>query len=112
MSLEYLESTIGMSFPEKSMLLNLNALEERLVSPHIPFMQIRESPRGRQLSIHGNVVNVPTHVYTMVSLIPRPINESQTDLLVYMNLDYTQELMNYTKVDHNMCKHILVPVLP
>ena len=55
-----------MSFPKKPELLNLTPLEERLISPHIPFMQICELPRGGQLSIHGNVVNVP-----------RPINESQ-----------------------------------
>ena len=30
---------------------NLTSLEERLISPQIPFMQIRELPRGDQLSI-------------------------------------------------------------
>ena len=41
-------------------------------------MQVRELPSGGQLSIHGNVVNVPADVNLTVSVLPRPINESQT----------------------------------
>ena len=41
-------------------------------------MQIRELPRGGQLSIHGNVVNVPADVNSTVSTLPRSIDESQT----------------------------------
>lgn len=41
-------------------LLNLTPLEERLVSPHIPFMHIRKLPRGGQLTIDGNIVNIPS----------------------------------------------------
>ena len=67
-----------MSFPEKPELLDLTPLEERLISPRIPFMQIRELPRGGQLSIHGNIVNVPSDVNSTVHCLPRPINESQT----------------------------------
>ena len=48
-----------MGFPDKPEVLNLNSLEERLLSPRIPFMQLHELPRGGQLSINGNVVNVP-----------------------------------------------------
>ena len=68
-----------MTFPERpEVLKNLTPLEERLISPRIPFMQVRELPSGGQLSIHGNVVNVPADVSTTVSVLPRPINESQT----------------------------------
>ena len=67
-----------MGFPVKPECLNLTCLEERLISPRIPFMQIRELPRGGQLSIHGNVVNVPADVNSIVNTLPRPINESQT----------------------------------
>ncbi len=68
-----------MSFPEKpDVLKDLTPLEERLISPRIPFMQVRELPSGGQLSIHGNVVNVPADVNSTVTLLPRPINESQT----------------------------------
>ena len=41
-------------------------------------MQIRELPRGGQLSIHENIVNVPSDVNLTVHCLPRPINESQT----------------------------------
>ena len=67
-----------MTFPVKPERLNLTPLEERLISPRIPFMQIHELPRGGQLSIHGNVVNVPADVNSVVNTLPRPINESQT----------------------------------
>jgi hypothetical protein len=65
-----------MTFPEKPVLKNLTPLEERLISPKIPFMQVRELPSGGQLSIHGNVVNAPADVNSTVSILPRPINES------------------------------------
>ena len=62
----------------KPQCLNLTPLEERLISPGIPFMQIGELPRGGHLSIHGNVVNVPADVNSTVSTLPRSIGESQT----------------------------------
>ena len=51
-----------MGFSVKPQYLNLTTLEERLISSRIPFMQIHKLPRGGQLSIHGNVVNVPADV--------------------------------------------------
>lgn len=47
--------TNKMWFLVKPQCLNLTPLEERLISPCIPFKQIRELPRGGQLSIHDNV---------------------------------------------------------
>ena len=41
-------------------------------------MQIRELPRGGQLSTHQNVVNVPADVNSTVHLLPRLVSESQT----------------------------------
>ena len=57
--------------------------ESLLISPRIPFIHIRELPRGGQLSIHGNinVVNVPADVNSTVSPLPRSIDESQTILI-------------------------------
>ena len=37
-----------MTFPYKPEVLNLTVLEARLISPRIPFMQIRELPTGGQ----------------------------------------------------------------
>ena len=59
-----------MSFPEKPEILNLTSLKERIISPCIPFMQLRELPREGQLSIHGNVVNVPADVNSTFNLLP------------------------------------------
>ena len=56
----------------------MTPLEERLISPRIPFMQIRELPLGGQLSIHGNIVNVPSDINSTIQCLSRPINESQT----------------------------------
>ena len=67
-----------MGFPNKPDILNLTSLEERLISPRIPFMQIRELPRGGQLSIHGNIVNVPSDVNSTVHNLPRSLSESHT----------------------------------
>ena len=67
-----------MGFPCKPDILNLTSLEEQLISPHIPFMQICELPRGGQLSILGNIVNVPSDVNSTLHCLPRPISESQT----------------------------------
>ncbi len=63
---------------QTSNLKDLTPLEKRPISPRIPFMQVCKLPRGGQLSIHGNVVNVPADVNSTVSVLPRPINESQT----------------------------------
>ena len=68
-----------MTFPEKpDVLKDLTPLEERLLSPRIPFMQMRELPSGGQLSIRESVVNVPADVDSIITLLPRPIDKSQT----------------------------------
>ena len=67
-----------MSFPEKPEVLNLTSLEERLIAPRMCFMQLRELPRGGQLTIHGGVVNVPTNVNSTINALPRTLNESLT----------------------------------
>ena len=68
----------GMNFPEKPSELNLNNLEERLVSLRIPFMQIRSLARGGQFSLKGSVVNVPADVEPTIRALPRLPNESET----------------------------------
>jgi len=41
-------------------------------------MQLRELPRGGQLSIHGNIGNVPSDVNSTLHCLPRPLSKSQT----------------------------------
>lgn len=68
----------GLEFPEKPAELNLTQLEERLVAARLPFMQIREMPRGGQLSLRGNVVNVPADVNKTVKQLPRLLDDNET----------------------------------
>ena len=63
-----------MGFPVNS-IFKLDTFRRKINSPGIPFMQIGELPRGGQLSIHGNVVNVPADVNSTVSTLPRSIGE-------------------------------------
>ena len=41
-------------------------------------MQMCEVPSRGQLSIHGSVINVPTDVDSTITLLPRPIDKSQS----------------------------------
>ena len=68
----------GMKWPEKPPELNLHQLEERLIALRIPFMQIRELPRGGQYSLKGNVINVPVDIQPTINCLPRPMDENFT----------------------------------
>ena len=68
----------GMKWPVKPKELDLYPLEERLIALRIPFMQMRELPRGRQLSVKGNVINVPVDIQPVVNALPRPFDENIT----------------------------------
>ena len=69
----------GLQFPEiPEVLQNLTPLEERLISPRLPFMQIRHLGIDKQFGLHGNCVNVPTDVDNNVSILPRTIDNIQT----------------------------------
>lgn len=71
----------GLKFPVRPNELNLSNLEERLVAPRIPFMQLREMPRGGQVSMKGNIVNVPADVSGTIKSLPRMIDENETIML-------------------------------
>ena len=68
----------GMKWPIKPPELNLHQLEERLIALRIPFMQIRELPRGGQYSLKGNVINVPVDIQPTINCLPRPMDENFT----------------------------------
>ena len=79
----------GLKFPDKPIELQLSSLEERLVSPRLPFMQLREMPRGGQLNLRGNVVNVPADISSTIRSLPRLLNEDETIMLkLKRRLDY------------------------
>jgi hypothetical protein len=87
-----------MGFPERPKELELYPLEERLVSLRIPFMQIRQLPRGGQLSIKGNVVNVPIDIQPTINSLPRTFDKSGTisvklkKKLSYKSCDFSENV--------------------
>ena len=83
----------GMKYPDKPPELNLHQLEERLIALRIPFMQIRELPRGGQYSLKGNVINVPVDIQPTINSLPRPMDENFT---VAIQL---KKKLSYKKVD-------------
>lgn len=68
----------GMKFPEKPDFFDLNELECRLLAPRIAFQKLMQAPRGNQLKIHGNIVNVPADVTNTVSMLPRLQSQTGT----------------------------------
>ena len=68
----------GMVFPEKPEFFDLNELECRLLAPRIAFQKLMQAPRGRQLKLHGNIVNVPADVIHTVSMLPRLQSQTGT----------------------------------
>ena len=83
----------GMKWPDKPAELNLHQLEERLIALRIPFMQIRELPRGGQYSVKGNVINVPVDIQPTINCLPRPMDEN---FKVAIQL---KKKLSYKKVD-------------
>ncbi|KAG5864679.1 hypothetical protein JTB14_001610 [Gonioctena quinquepunctata] len=54
----------------------LDLVSERLISPRIPFMQIRRLRHVHgQYEIYGQVINVQIEVNTMVQLLPRQVDD-------------------------------------
>lgn len=52
-------------------------------------MKIQELPRGGQLGISGNVINVPSNISTTVSTLPRTVNEQEIIILqLKREMDY------------------------
>lgn len=68
----------GFFLPGKPPDLTISEMEERFISPRIPFMQIMEKTKSGQKSLRGNVVNVPTDVSKTVRCLPRMFAESET----------------------------------
>ncbi|XP_064649920.1 uncharacterized protein LOC135501632 [Lineus longissimus] len=85
----------GMKFPATPPeLLDLYQLEERLIALRIPFMQIRQLPRGSQLSMKGSVVNVPTDVENTVNSLPRTLDKTCTiPIKLKRKLSYTHAVI-------------------
>ncbi len=68
----------GMKFPEKPNFFDLNELECRLIAQRLAFQKTFQAPRGGQLKITGNVVNVPADISNTVNMLPRLSHETGT----------------------------------
>ena len=68
----------GMQFPEKPSFFDHNELECRLIAPRLAFQKIFQAPRGGQLKITGNVVNVPADVNSTVNMLLKLPDETGT----------------------------------
>ena len=68
----------GMGFPMKPEFFDLNELECRLLAPRIAFQKLMQAPQGRQLKIHGNIVNVPADVAHTVTMLPQLHSQTAT----------------------------------
>ncbi|CAH2083798.1 unnamed protein product [Euphydryas editha] len=76
----------------------LNLIEQRLVSPRIPFMQIRRLRHvNGQYGIYGQIINVPVEVNTMVNQLPRHIED---DHCFYVHIK--KKLIHKTSYVHGL----------
>ena len=66
------------NFPQNLTFFYLNELECRLIAPRLAFQNIYQAPRGGQLEITGNVVNVPADVNSTVNMLPRLADDTCT----------------------------------
>ena len=58
-------------------LSTLNALELRLISQRLPLMKMVALPSGKQRSIHGPAVNVPSKLDSLCTVLPRLPTQSE-----------------------------------
>ena len=70
-------------------LSGLNPLELRLICLRLPFMKMVALPSGKQRSIHGPAVNVPSKVDTICNVLPRlPLQTELVPLKLKRKLTY------------------------
>ncbi|KAL7304454.1 hypothetical protein TKK_0003249 [Trichogramma kaykai] len=87
---------------------NLSPIEERMVSPYIPFMQIKALQPyalNSQLSLQGSVVNIVTDVNEMINVLPRRFNElSVVQIKLKRHIEHQSNYMFETIKPSNICK--------
>ena len=87
----------GIKLPNRPPELDLHQLEERLIALRIPFMQIRELPRGGQYSLKGHVINVPVDIQPTVSCLPRPMDENFT-IAVQLKKKFSYKKVDFKEI--------------
>ena len=98
----------GLVFPQKPAFFYLNELECRLLAPRIAFQKLMQAPRGKQLKIHGNIVNVPADVTNTVSMLPRLPSETGTiKVNLKRKLQYKSSAMSLNVRPHKVVEAAL-----
>ena len=84
-----------------SELKDLNNLELRLISLRIPFVKLFALSSGKQRSIHGTAVNVPSKLDSVCTLLPRlPTEASMIPFKLKRKLRYKGHYMyDYVRPD-------------
>ena len=74
-------------------LSTLNALELRLISLRVPFMKIVALPSGKQRSIHGPAVNVPSKLDSCAPQVAYPIRTSSIQIETKIEVQRTLHVL-------------------
>ena len=87
---------------------NLSSLEERMVSPYIPFMQIRALQPyalNSQLSLKGSILNIQTDINEMIQFLPRNFDEmSIVQIKLKRHIEHQTDYMFETIKPSKICK--------
>jgi hypothetical protein len=74
----------------------LNVVEKWLIAPHLTFAQFFQLKGYGQYGLHGNIVNVPTNLDLVESILPRmPHNDFTT---VYFKTKNKIQINSYVKL--------------
>uniref|UniRef100_A0ABD2WCW2 DUF6570 domain-containing protein n=1 Tax=Trichogramma kaykai TaxID=54128 RepID=A0ABD2WCW2_9HYME len=83
-------------------------IEERMVSPYIPFMQIKALQPyafNSQLSLKGSVVNIATDINEMIQILPRSFDElSIIQIKLKRHIDHKSDYMFETIKPSKICE--------
>lgn len=81
----YLSTSNGYKYPDRRLdLPPLDPIAERLISPRLPFMQIRRLYQDTgTYKILGQVINIPVEVDNMVKMLPRQLDD---DYAINLNI--------------------------
>ena len=86
----------------------LNQIEERLVSPRIPFIRIKPLGWDRQNCLIGNAVNVPVDVTKTLEQLPRQYHECEFIQLKFMRkMDHNNPYLNEGQVRRTVVENAL-----
>uniref|UniRef100_A0ABD2W1Y8 ATP-dependent DNA helicase n=1 Tax=Trichogramma kaykai TaxID=54128 RepID=A0ABD2W1Y8_9HYME len=87
---------------------NLSSVEERMVAPYVPFMQIKALQPyalNSQLSLKGSVVNIHTDINDMIKILPRKFDElSIVQIKFKRHIEHKSDYLFETIKPSHICK--------